>query len=85
MVNINLAYYKKEDWSRFLETIDDRESMHETWDKWNKAYIKAKKELTAQGFKVNDFVIDIDELIAYCAMRRIKNDGKARSQFITGK
>lgn len=79
---INMAYYKEKDWKRFLESIDDRESMHDTWKDWHKAYLKKKKILISQGFKVNDFVVDIDELRNYCMMKGIKNDGKARSQFV---
>ena len=81
--SINMAYYRKKDWKRFLDSIDDRESMHDDWKDWHKAYMKAKRELIAQGFKVNDFVVDIDELQSYCAMKGIKNDGKARSQFVS--
>ncbi|MCX6233549.1 MAG: hypothetical protein NT175_02345 [Bacteroidetes bacterium] len=81
--SINIAYYLEKDWKRFLESIDDRESMHDTWKEWHKAYLKTKKELSIRGFRVNDFIVDIDELIKYCKMRGIKNDGKARSQFVT--
>lgn len=83
--SINLAYYQKKDWKRFLESIDDRDSMHDTWKEWHKAYLKTKNELISQGFVVNDFVVNIDELIHYCTMRGIKNDGKVRSQFVTNK
>jgi hypothetical protein len=38
MRKINLAYYKKEDWDRFLTTIDDRDSMHKTWEEWHLAF-----------------------------------------------
>ncbi|RPH31730.1 MAG: hypothetical protein EHM93_12340 [Bacteroidales bacterium] len=83
--SINLAYYKENDWKRFLESIDDKESMHATWKDWHNASLKIKKNLISQGFIVNDFVIEIDELQDYCKMRGIKNDGKARSQFVTNK
>ena len=43
---------------------------------------KQKKDLISQGFVVNDFVVNIDELISYCKINGIKNDGKARSQFV---
>ena len=82
---INLAYYKKKDWIRLLESIDDKESMHETWEEWHNAYLKTKKDLISQGFNVKDFIVDIDELQYYCKMRGIKNDGKARSQFVTNR
>ena len=85
MTGVNLAYYEKRDWKRFLESIDDRDSMHDTWKEWNKAYLKTKKEMISQGFVVKDFVVDINELINYCKIRGIKNDGKARSQFVTNR
>lgn len=85
MTPINLAYYKETDWERFLESIDDRDSMHANWTDWHKAYLKLKNGLISQGFIVNDFVVDIDELRHYCLLRGIKNDGKARSQYVSNK
>ena len=84
-MNINIAYYNKKDWKRFVESIDDRNSMHDTWKKWHKAFLKAKKGLILEGFTVFDFVVDIDELNNYCKLRGIKNDGEARSQFVSNK
>jgi len=82
MIGIKLAYYRKKDWKRFLKIIDDRESMHDTWNAWQKDFLKAKNELLEQGFVVDNVEIDLDELINYCKMRGIRNDGKARSQFV---
>ena len=69
MEGVNLTFYKEEDWDGFLESIDDRDSMHDTWKEWHKAYQKTKKGLIAKGFIVNDFVVDIDELINYCKIK----------------
>ena len=85
MIGIKLAYYRKKDWKRFIKIIDDRESMHDTWNEWHKAFLKAKKDLISLGFEVEDIEIDLDELINYCKKRGIKNDGKARSQFVQAK
>ena len=41
-----------------------------------------KRDLTNQGFEVVDAIINLDELSKYCRMRGIKNNGKARSQFV---
>lgn len=82
MVGIKMASYKKEDWKRFVEIIDDRESMHDTWKEWQKAFLKAKKGLISQGFEVVDVEVDLDKLISYCQLKGIKNDGEARSRFV---
>jgi len=85
MIGIKLAYYRKKDWKRFISLIDDRESMHETWHDWHNSFEKAKRDIIAQGFEVIEIVVDIDELIEYCKLHGINNDGKARSQFVTNK
>lgn len=82
MIGIKLAYYRKKDWKRFIEIIDDRESVHDTWNEWHQAFIKAKSNLVLQGFDVIDVEINLNALINYCEMKGIKNDGKARSQFV---
>lgn len=85
MYVLKFAYYRKEDWNRFLNMIDDRESMHDTWEEWHKAFEKSKKESIKQGFEVEVVSVDLDELAYYCLSRRIANDGKARSQFVLDK
>nr|WP_321357594.1 hypothetical protein [uncultured Draconibacterium sp.] len=85
MIGIKLAYYRKKDWKRFLKIIDDRESMHDTWVEWHKDFLKVKNELAAKGLEVIVVEIDLDELTNYCKQRGIKNDGKARSQFVQAK
>lgn len=82
MTIINFAYYRKEDWERFLASIDDREKMPETWEEWHEKFLQAKIMCAAQGMRVADVVVDIDELIHYCKVEGIKNDGKARAQFV---
>ena len=58
-MDVNLAYYRKKDWRKFLEMIDDRDSIHDTWKEWHKSYLKVKRDLISQGFAVNDFVVDL--------------------------
>jgi len=79
---INLAYYNKKDWSRFVEVIDDRHVMHERWEEWFEEFKRTKKLLEAEGFVVHVITVDIDELIRYCFQKGIKIDGKARSKFV---
>jgi hypothetical protein len=57
--------------------------MHDTWEEWHQAYLILKTKLLMDGMEVNDFKVNIDELTAYCKKKGIKNDGKARSQFVS--
>jgi len=80
---VNLVYINKKDWKRFLEIIDDREAQHDNWEDWYKDYLNAKNKLIKEGFKVNDFHVDLDELINYCKKLGLKIDGKTRSRFVS--
>jgi len=79
---VNLAYYDKQDWKRFLEIIDDREKQHDNWENWFRDFIKMKNELLTKGYTVNEVHVNLDELINYCKKSQIKIDGKARSSFV---
>jgi len=85
MIGIKIAYYRKKDWNRLINMIDDKESMHDNWHDWHKAFEKGKRDLMNQGFEVQDVIINLDELSEYCKLQGIKNDGKARSQFVQAK
>jgi len=84
-MEVKLAYYRKKDWKRFVKIIDDRESMHDTWNDWHKDFIKAKNGLSSQGFLVEDVEIDLDELLNYCQIKGIKNNGQTRAEFVQTK
>ena len=82
-MEVNLAYYRRKDWNKFLKMIDDRNAMHDTWEDWHKSYLTTKHVLTSQGLIVNDFIVDLDKLKKYCFNKGVKIDGKARSQYVS--
>ncbi len=82
-MEVNLAYYREKDWMKFLKMIDDKDSMHDTWNGWHNSYLKAKQGLISNGLIVNDIVVDLNELMNYCLTKGLKIDGKARSQFVS--
>ena len=85
MTKVNLAYYREKDWKRFIALADDKENLHDKWKDWHKSFLKLKKDMISQGFEVMDIVIDLDELEIFCKIRGIKNNAKARSQFVQNK
>lgn len=85
MTTVNLAFYEKKDWEYFLSIVDDRESLHDTWEDWFKSFVAGKMNLIAQGFYVNEILIDVRELIEYCYTHNLKNNSAARAQFVATK
>ncbi|WP_144603785.1 hypothetical protein [Algoriphagus algorifonticola] len=82
-MSLNLAYYRKSDWSKLIEMIDDPEKMHDTWEESYQDFLKVEKQLKSSGFLPNRIVIDLDELKAFCVQKGLKIDGKARSLYVS--
>jgi hypothetical protein len=82
MLEIKMAYYRKEDWERFISIIDDKESVHSSWYEWHEEFNKSKQDFEKIGFTVHKTILDLDKLIDYCKKLKLKNTGKTRSQFI---
>lgn len=82
---VNVAYYEKRDYTRFLSIIDDRDDMHDSWEEWFLAFMKTIAFLKSQGLFVKAVTVDLDELIKYCTDRKMKNNGATRSQFVMEK
>jgi hypothetical protein len=83
MNQVKLGYYRKEDWARFIEIIDDKDAMHSDWQDWYKSYTSAKTQFEKLGIEVVEAVVDLDKLVEYCKRKGLKNTGKARAQFIS--
>ncbi|MEZ4949868.1 MAG: hypothetical protein R2879_04430 [Saprospiraceae bacterium] len=77
-----MAYYLKKDWDRLMNSIVDRDSMHDTWEEWHAKYMETKKYMESQGCVVHDIIIDIDQLNDYCRRNGLANDGKTRSSYV---
>jgi hypothetical protein len=82
MKNVKIGYYNREDWEKLISIIDDKESMHSKWEDWNAAFNKLKTELINNGIEVIVVVVDLGKLVEYCLVKKLKNTGATRSQFI---
>ena len=78
---IKLAYYRKSDWDKLVNSAADRQTLHESWEDWNKDYERTKRRLKHEGFVVHDMIIDIEKLNRYCTDRGVLNNGRSRSQY----
>ena len=82
---LNFAYYQKKDWKRFVKIADDKHILHDSWEDWHKDYKEKKEYFEALGLKTRKIVVNLDELSKYCKHLGIKNNGEARSNFVSEK
>lgn len=76
---MNLAWYREEDWPRWLEISDDE--MCATYSQWLKGAEKTLLEATRQGTVVHRTEIRPDEFLTWAKLKRIPLNGYARIEF----
>lgn len=78
---IKLAYYHKHDWKKLLESADDRDKLHDTWEAWHRDYVRTGDTFRKYGRVVHEIPVDIDALNKFCFDHGLENTGETRSQY----
>jgi hypothetical protein len=76
-----LAWYHPEQWARLLEVSVDRDSLEKTHDEWLCLAEKAMFDFKRTGISPQKVYIDIEELIAWCKVKKRPVNAAARAEF----
>lgn len=82
---IGIAWCDREQWERLKAVADDRDQLDDTFEEWQAKVTEAIRSFEAQGYAVRKATIDVDELVAWCQARGRRNDGPARSEYVSEK
>ncbi len=77
-----IAWYKREQWDRLRQISADVDTLERTFDEWEKGASNLLRALERAGQRVSQVMVDVDELVAWCAARGRSVDGSARSEFV---
>jgi hypothetical protein len=74
-----IATYRQDQWETLLAAAADRDTMDETWEKWNAGIEKLIAGLEARSIPYVRVLLDVEEIEQFCEEQGIPNDAKARS------
>jgi hypothetical protein len=77
-----IAWYRRQDYRRTLEVMEDREKLPLTFDKWQSRAEHAERQLRAEGQLPIRVPIDPEEFVAWCAARGLNVDAEGRMAFV---
>ncbi|MDQ2762110.1 MAG: hypothetical protein M3Y22_01000 [Pseudomonadota bacterium] len=78
---VGIGWYKRADYPRILEVMDDRQVLPETFDKWQRKAENLERDVKAKGMIVIRAHIDPEEFVAWCAARSLNIDAAARMRW----
>jgi hypothetical protein len=76
-----VACNSRSQWPKLLASSADRQVLVATYDGWVSVYNSTVSKLGAMGGRWVQVLIDIDELVAWCAQRWRPLNGAARAEF----
>jgi hypothetical protein len=78
---VGLARYRKDQWQRWLDVVDDRQVWEESYERWHGQAEVMAERLRRAGLEIVWVDLDVDELAAWCKSRGYCNDSEARSRY----
>ncbi|HET7099985.1 MAG TPA: hypothetical protein VFJ52_02450 [Terriglobia bacterium] len=80
---VGIAWYRRDQWPRLLEISADWSDIEDSYDHWLVHATEAFETMRNEGLKPVKVDIDTEELLAWCASRKIHLDGRARARYVT--
>ena len=78
---VALASFRPEDWTKWLETVDDRERWEANHADWLRAATASAKRLEQAGLEVVWVQLEPETFRQWCLARGLRNNAEARSRF----
>jgi hypothetical protein len=78
---VGMVWYKRQDYKRVLQIMEDADVLPPTYDKWLHAAEKAMEKMKRSGHMVVRAYIDPQTFPAWCVEHGLTPDANARSDF----
>ena len=78
---VALPRYRREQWVRWLQTVDDRETWQATYEAWACESEALADRLSRAGLEVIWIDLDAEEFQKWCESRGYANDTEARNRY----
>ncbi|WP_448563327.1 hypothetical protein [Thalassotalea ganghwensis] len=77
----SFAWFQPEEWQKLKETVEDPETLDDTYQEWRHNAETVIKELRTDGHQVKKISIKISKLLDWCDSKGLKPNSKARSEY----
>ncbi|MCC6891076.1 MAG: hypothetical protein IT536_21320 [Hyphomicrobiales bacterium] len=76
-----MAWYRREDYPRILEIMEDRQKLYPDFTSWENAAKSGESSMKREGHIVIRALIDPEKFPEWCRKRGLRIDAQARMQF----
>jgi hypothetical protein len=76
------AWYRREDWLRIREIMDDGGQFPLNFDEWEKTAKRQLADTKSQGIIIKPVTLDPDEFLAFCNANGTSCSGEMRGKFV---
>lgn len=76
------GWYRREDYDRIREIMDDGDKFPRTFDEWEKRAKSQKASAAAGGIALVPVIIDPEKFVAFCQRQNLPKGSATRGMFV---
>jgi hypothetical protein len=80
-IAVGVAWFDREQWGLLCQVAPDREKLDDTFEECEANARRALDNIKSVGVDAKPFPVRVDELVRWCAERKLPVDGAARAQY----
>jgi hypothetical protein len=80
-----IAWYREQDWPRLKRQFPDADELHDSYAEWLASAQAAMRTIRRSGTRAEPFIVDLDDLFGWCAIRGRDPDANSRSEYVAEK
>lgn len=77
-----VAWYRSSQWQRLREVVEDVENLDESYEAWLQTAERMIREGIPSNLSIEKVDVDVEDLLAWCNVRGLAVNAKARSQYV---
>lgn len=82
---IGVTWYTEETWIQVKATASDPECFEESFEKWKRMAVSARREFQRSGVRAVECQIIPEEFFAWCSQNNQENNSTSRAEFVSVK
>jgi hypothetical protein len=78
-----VGWFDRTEWEQLTKVVDDRGTLDDTFEEWERGALKALGELEARGLSVKKVPVIVNDLVTWCRAQNLPINGESRASYVT--
>ena len=78
---VGVAWFDRAQWTRLKEIAPDKSALDDSFEQWERNARSVVAKMKAEGLRVKEVSVDVDQLLAWCMLHGMAPDSNGRANY----